>query len=300
MKVFVTGATGVLGNFAVKALLADGHEVIGLARCDENARALAAAGVTPASAHLFDVHGLTSAIDGCNAVCNLATHVPVGMTALRPGAWRVNDRLRTEGSKAVAAAATAAGVRRLVQESVSFMYADGGEEWISEDGPLSVTRAVEPAAVAEANAASFECRSRQPVVLRFGQFVGDDPTTRWTLGRAKAGHPVGLGAAASWGHVVHPEDAGAAVAAALEAPGGVYNVGAAPVRRGEMMQVIAQAVERDDVGFVPPLLVKLAGERVEPLTRSHRVSSAKLHEATGWKPIREVFDQSWLTAAATR
>lgn len=300
MKVFVTGATGVLGKCAINAMLSDGHEVTGLARCDEKAGDLRAAGATSASAELFDVEGLTAVFEGYDAVCNLATHVPVGMAALRPGAWRGNDRLRTEGSKAVATAAEAAGVRRLVQESVSLMYADGGEEWIDEASPLSVTRAVEPAAVAEANAASFECRSRQPVVLRFGQFIGDEAVTQWMLARARAGHPVGVGAADSWAHVVHPDDAGAAVAAALEAPGGVYNVGAAPIRRGEMVQVIARAVERRDLSFMPRILVKLAGERIEPLTRSHRVSSAKMHDATGWRPTRDVFDQSWLRTAAAR
>ena len=88
----------------------------------------------------------------------------------------------------------------------------------------------------------------------------------------------------SWAHLVHPEDAGTAVAAALHAPGGVYNVGADPVRRGAMLGVFGEVVDRDSVGFLPRLVVKMAGERLEPLTRSHRISSAKLHEVTGWKP----------------
>lgn len=294
MRVFVTGATGVLGRSAVAALLADGYEVTGLARTDAKATELGRLGAAAARANLFDIAAMTEALEGHDAICNLATSIPVGMAALRPGSWRANDHLRTEGSKVVVAAARAAGVRRLVQESISFSYADGGDAWITETSPLGVTKAVEPAAVAETSALGFACRSRDAVVLRFGNFLGDDPVTRWRLGQAQAGRPIGLGDPDGWVHVVHPSDAGAAVAAAVAAPGGVYNVGAEPVRRSDLTSAFAQAVGRPQARFVPTWLVKLAGERIEPLTRSHRVSSEKLHEATGWKPRYDVFDAAWL------
>lgn len=295
MRVFVTGATGVLGSAAVRALLDGGHEVTGLVRCDEKARQLAAIRATPVTGQLFDVGMLTRAFRGMEAVCNLATQIPVGRAAIRPGAWRGNDRVRIEGSKAVVAAARAAGVRRLVQESVSFLYADAADVWIDEQHSLSVTRAVEPAAVAEASAAAFNTSVSAAVILRFGSLIGSDPATRWLLERARGGHGIGLGSACSWAHLLHPRDAGQAVAAALIAPAGVYNVGSDPVRRGDMLGVFAKAVDRADVGFVPRLLVKLVGERMEPLTRSHRVCSIKFHDASGWKPSHDVFDQSWLT-----
>jgi len=294
VKVFVTGATGVLGRAAVTALQVGGHAVTGIARTDEKAADLAAIGAASSRVSLFDRVELTAALAGFDAVCHLATHVPVGVSGFRPGAWKLNDRLRTEGSKVVVQAARAAGVRRLVQESVSFLYADAGDEWITEESTLSVTRALDPAAVAEANVAEFACKSRQPVVLRFGNIVGDDAMTRWRLAQARAGRPIGLGDPQGWAHVVHPEDAGSAVAAALDAPGGVYNVGAEPIRRDEMTQVFARAVGHDALGFMPRLLVRVGGDRLAALTRSHRVSSARLHEATGWKPFHHTFDESWL------
>lgn len=299
MKVFVTGATGVLGHCAISALLADGHEVTGLARNDEKAAQLEAAGAGACEAHLFDQQAMTDALQGFEAVCHLATHMPVGLAGIRRGAWHVNDRLRTEGSRIVAQAAREAGVRRLVQESVSFLYADGGDAWITEASPLSVTGAAEPSAVAESNAAHFESPSRAPVILRFGQFIGNDAGTRWRLSQAKSGRPIGLGDPNGWAHVVHPDDAGRAVAAALTAPAGVYNVGAEPVLRCEMTRVFGEIVGHPDVGFLPRLVVKVAGERVELLCRSQRVSSDRFHEATGWKPFHHVFDGSWLHDAAT-
>jgi nucleoside-diphosphate-sugar epimerase len=221
------------------------------------------------------------------------------MAVVRPGAWRANDRLRSEGSLLIARAARAAGVGMFVQESVSALYADAGDSWITESGPLSVTRAVEPAAIAEANSAKFARDNRKPVILRFGTLVGDDPMTRWRLAQARSGRPVGLGAPSAWAHVVHPDDAGAAVAAALKAPSGVYNVGADPVTRQTMTEVFALAVDRAEVGFVPRIVVRLAGERLEPLTRSHRVSSDKLHETTGWKAVHHTFDQTGLSDRRT-
>lgn len=300
MKVFVTGATGVLGRSAVRAMLADGHEVSGIARGADKARALEATGVTPVRVQLFDIDALTRALRGCDVVCNLATSIPVGLTGLRPGAWRVNDRLRVQGSRAVALAAEAAGARRLVQESVSFLYADAGDDWITETSPLAVTGALEPAAVAETNALGFTSAFREAVVLRFGSLVGADRVTGWMLDRARAGRPIGLGQPEGWAHLVQPEDAGSAVAAALQAPGGVYNVGAEPVRRDAMLAVFGEIAHRPPPAYLPRLAVKVAGERLEPLTRSHRISSTKLHEMTGWKPAHPVFQADWVQPGSPR
>jgi hypothetical protein len=67
-----------------------------------------------------------------------------------------------------------------------------------------------------------------------------------------------------------------------------------------MTRVLGEVVGNPHIGFMPRLAVKVAGERLEPLTRSHRVSSGKLHEATGWKPVHYVFDVSWLSAVVSR
>jgi len=294
VKVFVTGATGVLGSAAVSSLLGDGHAVAGIARDDIKAAALEVAGVVPVRAQLLDLDAMTGALEGFDAVCNLATHIPVGGAALRPRAWKVNDRLRVQGSQVVAQAARDAGVRRLVQESVSFVYADGADEWITEESTISVTRGTDPAAVAEVNASRFGNASRHAVILRFGWFVGDDPMTRWRLRQAELGRAATVGDPQGWTHLVHPDDAGTAVAAALAAPSGVYNVGAEPVRRETVNQIFAEAVGRDKPATMPRLMVRIGGERLAPLARSQRVCSAKLHEVTGWKPVHDVFDQSWL------
>lgn len=294
MRVAVTGATGVIGVAAVRALVASEHEVVALARTPEKAALLERLGATPVQGDLFDHRALVALFAGCDAVCNFATRIRFGYAATLPGAWRQNDRLRTEGVARVMAAARTAGVRRVVQESVSFIYADNGEEWITEQSPVAINRATEPLSIAESQVQSFTCDSRQGVVLRFGIIVGDDPMTRWFLQSAERGLPIGIGSPMSWGHVIHPHDIGPAVVGALAAPSGVYNVGAAPVRRGEIVQAIAKVAGQQEGKFMGPVLRRMAGGRVEPLTRSLRVCSEHFTATTGWTPTFPTFDASWL------
>ena len=201
MKVFVTGATGVLGRSAVKALLRDGHEGRWTgSRATRRRAALEALGAAPVHAHLFDEASMVEALAGYDAVCNLATHMPIGIAAMRSGGLEGQRPAAHRGIPAGGEAAGTPAVGRLIQESASFVYADGGDEWLTESSPLAVTRAVEPAAIAETNAAEFAPDHRDPVILRFGNLIGDDPMTRWRLAQARSGRPVGLGAPHDWAH----------------------------------------------------------------------------------------------------
>jgi nucleoside-diphosphate-sugar epimerase len=292
LKVAVTGATGVIGTAAVRAFVAAGHEVVGLARTPAKAAALESLGAVACHTSMFDRDGLARMFEGCDAVCNFATRIPVGYGAVRPAAWRENDRLRTDGVRRVVEAARAAGVRRIVQESVSFVYADNGDGWITEQSPLEINRATEPPSVGESHIQDYQCGSRHGVVLRFGMIIGDDDLTRWTLRAAQHGRPVGMGRPDSWAHLTHTDDLGPAVLAALIAPSGVYNVGAEPVQRADLVQGYASAAGRPS-GFLGPIARKLAGSRIEPLTRSLRVSSEHFTAQTGWTPRRATFDASW-------
>ena len=300
MRVAVTGATGVIGRNVVPALVAAGHDVVGLARTPEKAALLEQLGATAAQTCLSDHDGLVTMFRGADAVANFATNVPVGLSALLPARWRTNDRLRTEGVRRVVAAARDAGVRRVIQESVSFLYAAQGDDWITEDSPVEITRATEPASVGESHVQAYACGSRTGVVLRFGMIVGDDAMTRFQLRAVAHGRAIGLGAPDGWAHVVHTDDLGPAVAAALVAPSGIYNVGADPVRRAELVGGFSTVAGRETIEFMGPMMLRLAGARLEPLSRSLRVSSDSFTASTGWAPSRRAFDPGWLDVLADR
>lgn len=294
MRVAVVGATGVIGRCVVPHLAHAGHSVVGLARSPEKTRLLHDLGAEACQASLLDHDRLVAMFDGADVVCNLATRVPVGLAAVRPHAWRANDRLRTEGVRRVVEAARAARVRRVVQESVSFLYADQADAWIDEDSPVEITPATEPASVGESHVQEYACRSRVGVVLRFGTIVGDDPLTRLQLRTVRHGRPIGLGSPDGWAHLIHTDDLGAAVLASLGAPSGIYNVGSEPVLRSTLVAGFASAAGRDSAEFLGPFKRRVGGMRLEPLARSLRVSSQRFAAWTGWTPSRAHFDESWL------
>ena len=296
MKVFLTGASGVMGRSSIEALHQAGHSVVGLARTSTSAEQIAAAGAEPWRGDVYDRAALVAGMRGCDAVANLATKVPVGAAALRPGSLREVDRIRVVGSKVVAIAAREAGVARIVQQSLSFIYADADDDWIDEQSPIDVTGATEPVVVAEHRMARFAEFGGTSVSLRFGLITGDDRNTAWLFRRARAGKAIGMGQARSWMHVIHPDDVGSAVVHALTAPGGIYNVGAEPVQRVDYVDTIAQAAGKKHGHFLPGWVERVGRDKLEILTRSQRVSSQRFSDRTGWHPTYPKLTPDWFDA----
>jgi nucleoside-diphosphate-sugar epimerase len=282
-----------MGRSTIPALQDAGHMVVGLARSAKAARVVAARGAEPVMADLFDADALAKAMQGCDAVVNFATRVPIGFTMLVPGAWRTNDRIRSHGTGIVAKAAREAGVERLVQQSLSFVYADHGDDWIDEHSAIELTRASEHVVVAEGEIDDFTRSGGVGVSLRFGQIAGPDGTTAWLLRRARAGRPIGIGARDSWTHVVHADDIGTAAVAALSAPAGAYNVGAEPVKRGDMADTFALVGGRKEGKFFSRPMMWLGGQRLEMISRSQRVSSQRFCDRTGWHPQYPKLTPDW-------
>src|SRR5690349_17585702 len=124
MRLFVTGATGVLGRPTVRALVAAGHDVRAVARDDAKAGQLREAGAEPVVVDVFDHDAIDGAVAGVDAVLHLATNVPPLRSMAMRGAWRTHNRLRTEANRNLLDAARAHGVDRFVKESITFVYPD--------------------------------------------------------------------------------------------------------------------------------------------------------------------------------
>lgn len=287
--VAITGATGALGRAAVPALTAAGHEVVALAGSPRHLPGPS----SDVRYHLvdpFDTDTLTNLLRGCDAVVNLLSPCAAGLPRWA-AAWRTHDRMRTEGVARLVDAARAAGVRRLVQESASYLYADHGSEWVTEESPVDITCATEPVCVGETRAGEFSDAVRTTVVLRFGTLVGG-AGPRSSAHAAVRRRVLAVGAPDGWAHVVHPDDVGSAVVAALAAPPGIYNVGAEPVRKADLLAGYAAVGQPKPVAG--SVARRLSGPRVEPWSRSLRVSSSAYTGRTGWAPRRPAFDPSWL------
>lgn len=293
MKVFLTGASGVMGRSTTTALVREGHDVVGLVRSDRAAEVVARHGARPHRGTVFDVDALVEGMRGCDVVLNFAGRMPVGLSMLRPGAWRANDRIRARGSQQVARAAVAAGVPRLVQQSRSSIYADGGDDWIDEQAPVEITRDTDTVAEAEQQAELVRREGGELVVLRLGQIVGPEPSTRWMVRRARSGRPIGWGDPTSWVHLLHVDDVGSAASVALTAPDGTYNVGAEPCRRQDLAEQVALAGGRRGGRFHHAATQRLGGIRLETFARSQRVTSQRFGDRAGWHPQYPKLTPDW-------
>ena len=293
-RVFVTGATGVIGRRVVPLLVAAGHDVTAVGRTPEKRAALAALGATPAEADLFDVASLRRALDGHDAAVNLATHMPRSTNRmLLPFAWRENDHVRREGSAALAEAAHAAGVRRLVQESFAPIYEDGGATWIDESWPVRPVKYNRTTLDAERSAARFTERGGAGVVLRFAMFYGaDSPFLHEMAKVARRGWLPLPGAPAAFVSTVSHDDAASAVVAALDVPAGIYNVvDDEPLTRAAWGAAFAASLGVRPPRPLPSWLSHLSS-LFELLGRSQRMSNAKLR-ATGWAPRDRSFREGF-------
>jgi nucleoside-diphosphate-sugar epimerase len=153
VKVFVLGATGVLGIRVVRLLGEAGHEVAGTTRSAARADAMRAAGAEPVVCDVYDAAALECATKafGPAAVLNLLTDLPDDVARL-DDFTAANNRIRREGARNVLHAARASGAGTLVVESVAWRL----------DGDAG-------AAVDELEAMTLEAGG---VVVRYGRFYG--------------------------------------------------------------------------------------------------------------------------------
>ena len=299
MRVFVAGASGVLGRRVVPLLVAAGHDVSALARSDGRAALLGGLGATPVRAEVFDPDAMVRAVAGHEVVCNLATHIPATKSMAMPGAWAENDRIRSEGSRNLVDGALAAGAARYVQESIAFLYRDGGERWLDESAPIDPVANLRSATMAEANAARFSASGGTGVILRFAAFYGPDSDATLDMIRL-ARRRIALGAGPdAYMSSITTDDAAAAVVSSLAAPAGLYNVGDdEPVTRRDFFAALAGALGVGPSRIAPAGLARLGGSKASVLVRSQRVSNGAFVEATGWKPAQRSVREGWPVVVA--
>ena len=214
MKIFLAGATGAIGKRLVPLLLKAGHRVTGTTRLAAKGEALRAAGVEPAVVDVFDLQALSAAVLEAHPdiIIHQLTDLPPGLnpSQMTEGTQR-NARMRSQGTQNLVAAGLAAGVHRLIAQSISWMYAPGKEPH-SEDDPLDIdargTRAITVAGVATLERLTTSSPPIDGVVLRYGHLYGP-----------------GTGASTAEAPALHVDAAAAAAVLALgKAQRGIYNI----------------------------------------------------------------------------
>ena len=300
MKVFVAGATGAIGMQLMPMFVERGHEVTGMTRTPAKQEAISSMGAKPVVSDALDPE--TVAQEVAEAEPEVVVHQLTAIDAGRLSrsidkAFAQTNRLRTEGTDHLLAAARAAGARRFIAQSFAgWPYKRVGGTIKTEEDPLddSPPKQVREtlAAIRHLERAVTGAEGIEGLALRYGGFYG--PGT--SLGLSPDGAQIKMlrkrrlpvvGSGAGIWSLIHIEDAAAATAAAVErgAPG-VYNVvDDEPAPVSVMLPELANLIDAEPPRHVPRWLGRLiAGEAaVIMMTEVRGASNEKAKRELGWE-----------------
>ena len=179
------------------------------------------------------------------------------------------------------------------------IYPDCADQWITEDTIPDRYPMAESNLAAESSATRFTEQGGRGIVLRFGWFYGPGATHAEELfALAKRHVCVQMGKPSGYVSSIHVQDAGRAVAAALDAPAGTYNVvDDEPLTKADYAQALADATETRCWIHLPGRAALLLGHRTTSLTRSLRVSHERFRAHTTWKPDFPSAREGWADTA---
>jgi 2-alkyl-3-oxoalkanoate reductase len=305
VRVFVAGATGVIGTRLVPQLVAAGHEVIGMTRSEAKSDVVRALGARPVVvADALDPEAVGRAV--AESEPEVIVHQLTALAAeprLRdmrnPDRFAApTNRLRTEGIDILLAAGRAVGIRRFIAQSVvaiGTFARVGGPVKTEEDPPDSDLPAKGSSgadAIRYLEEAVCGIDWAEGLVLRYGAFYGSgtgistDPEALVTKQVLKRRFPIIGGGGGVWS-LVHIEDAAGATVAAVDNGGpGIYNVvddEPAPVR--EWLPFLAEQLGAGKPRRVPRFVARLGGEVAAlVMTEVRGASNAKAKRELGWQP----------------
>ncbi|WP_422733524.1 NAD-dependent epimerase/dehydratase family protein [Micromonospora sp. WMMD558] len=253
MRIFVAGGTGVLGRPLVEALVDRGHEVTASTHRSENISVVEALGARPALMDGLDEAAVRRAVLGAAPEVIVNEITALSAPARDYATWlELTNRLRSEGTRTLMAAAREAGTRRVVSQSASFMTEPGGSEPTDESTPLYLDAPEPIRSHVQANIAAEALVSGTPeiegVVLRYGFLYGEGtaigPGGDWAIGVASGDLPI-VGEGTGHYPFVHVGDAVAATVQAVDrGRPGIYNVvGDEPAPQADWLPYLAEILD---------------------------------------------------------
>jgi nucleoside-diphosphate-sugar epimerase len=301
MKIFVAGASGVVGRQLVPLLADAGHEVVGTTTSPQKLETLRALGAQPVVVDVLDAEAVGRAVS--EAEPEVVVHEATALSGVG-GSFRNMDetfaqtnRLRRDGTDNLFAAALAVGARKLVAQSFAgWTFAREGAAVKDEDAALDPAPASNArelvAAIRYLEERVLAAKELDGIVLRYGGFYGpgtsfaEDGETVEAIRKRK--FPI-VGDGRGLASFIHIEDAARATVAAIErGRQGIYNiVDDEPAPVSAWLPYAATAVGAKPPRRVPFWLGKLfAGEMLATMMVEGRgASNAKAKRELDWQPL---------------
>ena len=289
MRVFVAGASGAIGARLVPRLIDRGHEVTGTFRSAEKQARVRSLGAEAIMLDLLDAPAVRKAVLDAKpeAIIHEATALANGGFSRKlDKTFAQTNRLRTDGTDTLLAAARELGVRHFVAQSFApFRYARETGMVKTEDDPLDPSP---PAGARETNAAMAyldrAVTDAGGIALRYGGFYGNADDQLARLVRKRRYPMIGTGeGVTSW---IHLDDAAAATVLAIEHDAaGIYNVvDDEPALTREWLPALASALGAKPPRRIPAGIVRLimGEDAMLGATQSRGASNAKAKKELGW------------------
>jgi nucleoside-diphosphate-sugar epimerase len=291
MKIFVAGATGVLGRRAVQGLIYSGHQVVGLSRSNKNDQILNKLGAEPRHGDLFDKKSIISVSSDCDVILHLATAIPTKVPN-NPEDWELNDRIRIEGTKNLLEAAEKNNFKLYVQQSLTALYGNQNGGWVDKKSKVSLKlpQSVKSSVEMEKLVTSASVPS---IILRFGTFYSfDSSLTVSTFDMVKKGMFNIIGDGNVYWNLINVDDAADAVVKTVNNgennKGKTFNIcDDEPVLYKDVISFIAEKLDAERPGTIPIAKAEqmLGSGILEYLLTSYRCSNKKAKEELDWQPV---------------
>ena len=313
MRILVAGATGAVGLELVPQLTAAGHSVVGTTRTAAKAEIIKRMGAEPAIADGLDAPAIRDAVIAAkpDIIIDQMTDL-ADVTDLRhfDRAFATTNKLRTQGTDFLLAAAREAGVKRFIAQSFcGWTYGRGGEaikteaDALDPNPPEELHRTLQ--AILHLEDAVTSSANPEGIVLRYGSFYGPDTgmLSRAMIDQLRRRRVPLIGGGAGQWSFIHVDDAAAATVAAIERgkPGNIYNiVDDEPAEVSEWLPALATLVGARPPIRVPAWLGRLfAGDHlVSMMTEVRGGSNTKARRELGWRPAHPSWRQGFAEVAS--
>ena len=295
MRVFVTGATGFVGRAIVKALLQRKHEVLGLVRDAQKAKALEQMGVTLVAGDMLEPASYEKVVPTVDSVIHAAQYPIQGrFTKQKIQQMEQADILMTH----TLSQACLLHDKKFVYTSSTLTYGDHADKWITEQDTLHAPPIAEAhEQLAKELLSLHREQNLHVIIIAPGWVYGPGGLFKQSFyDTQKKGQLSIFGAGKQYWSPIHVDDLamGYALAVESEAYGEVYNVtDDSPLPHKEIVNLFTDALGVKRVGSMPLWILKLilGAPLVDSLAISFRIKNEKAKQALGWQPHYSSFKE---------